>query len=75
MKVEVPNFELIKQLEQRHKPLFVDDLKGLSIDYNPESDKIMKDIPTDYVCKDDNPDSASERGMESENVLLAKASI
>lgn len=71
----MPEFELIKQLKQRQEPLSVEELKEWEVDHNPELDKPVRGIPTEYVYEDDNPTPTSEERSEPEKAPPNEASI
>lgn len=79
VKMEVPEFKLIKDLKDQPEPISVEELKVLAIDYNQDLDMPMKDIPAEYAFKDENPENPpsliNEEWMETDKMPLFEASI
>lgn len=75
VKDEVPEFKLIKDIKQCVKPLSIEELKTLTIDYNAaELDNQLKEIPTDYEYEDDAKDS-TEKEKKVSKATTGKAII
>lgn len=68
---EVLEFNLIKHLKEPSTPLFLEELEGLSMDYNTELDNETEEILTKYVFEDDEDDSnTKEKNVESQVIRL-----